>query len=279
MSWRKSHLQIGVLLFFLKLLELAQFSVAVNTTSHSLSVQLLWSKPVPVELTVSGIYEANILIYLQFQVLSRLAQHFIYCISCSRKTQLNTLFLSIYGSRALVHLGCLFFSFLILYTVCRIPWTGDQPVAKQLPTHRTTQTQNKHKQTSILRVGFEPMIPVFERVKTVHALDRSATVIGTRLCHQIENRWCSLNSHTNIRMMIRFLTDLYNIIFTNSPHRKTHCSSVHFAILMWYFKWEPETDFWMKLRDQKHKQNWYELLNYVQLQCQPYRTNSGRVIV
>jgi hypothetical protein len=28
------------------------------------------------------------------------------------------------------------------------------------------------------RVGFEPMIPAFERAKAVHALDRAATVIG-----------------------------------------------------------------------------------------------------
>jgi hypothetical protein len=28
------------------------------------------------------------------------------------------------------------------------------------------------------RVGFEPTIPVFERAKTVHALDRAAIVIG-----------------------------------------------------------------------------------------------------
>jgi hypothetical protein len=28
------------------------------------------------------------------------------------------------------------------------------------------------------QVGFDPTIPVFERVKTVHALDREATVIG-----------------------------------------------------------------------------------------------------
>jgi hypothetical protein len=28
------------------------------------------------------------------------------------------------------------------------------------------------------RVGFEPMIPVFERAKKVHALDRAATVIA-----------------------------------------------------------------------------------------------------
>jgi hypothetical protein len=27
-------------------------------------------------------------------------------------------------------------------------------------------------------VGFEPMIPVFEQEKKVHALDREATVIG-----------------------------------------------------------------------------------------------------
>jgi hypothetical protein len=29
------------------------------------------------------------------------------------------------------------------------------------------------------RVGFEPMIPVFEWAKTVHALDRAANMIGT----------------------------------------------------------------------------------------------------
>jgi hypothetical protein len=29
-------------------------------------------------------------------------------------------------------------SLLIIYTVGRTPWTGDQPVARPLPTHRTT---------------------------------------------------------------------------------------------------------------------------------------------
>jgi hypothetical protein len=73
-----------------------------------------------------------------------------------------------------------FFGFLILYTASRTPWTGDQPVARPLPTHRTIQTQNKRKQTSMSRVGFEPTTPVFEPEKTVHALDRAATVIGHR---------------------------------------------------------------------------------------------------
>jgi hypothetical protein len=71
-----------------------------------------------------------------------------------------------------------FFRFLILYIDGKTPWTGDQAVARPLPTHRTTQTQNKHTQTSLPRVGFEPTIPVFEGAKTVRALDRAATVIG-----------------------------------------------------------------------------------------------------
>jgi hypothetical protein len=57
--------------------------------------------------------------------------------------------------------------------------TVDQPVARPRPTHRTTKTQNNHTQTSMPRVGFEPTIPVFERAKTIHALDRTATVIGS----------------------------------------------------------------------------------------------------
>jgi hypothetical protein len=44
--------------------------------------------------------------------------------------------------------------------------------------HRTTQTQNKSRQTSMPRVWFEPTTPVFERAKTVHASDRAAIVVG-----------------------------------------------------------------------------------------------------
>jgi hypothetical protein len=67
-----------------------------------------------------------------------------------------------------------FFSFLILYTVGRTPWTGDQPVARLLPTHSTTQTQNKLTQTSMPQVGLERTIPLVQRAKTVHVLGRAA---------------------------------------------------------------------------------------------------------
>jgi hypothetical protein len=71
-----------------------------------------------------------------------------------------------------------FFSFLVFYTVGRTLWTGDHTVARPLPAHRTAETQNKNTQTSMPHAGFEPTIPVFQRAKTVHALDRAATGIN-----------------------------------------------------------------------------------------------------
>jgi hypothetical protein len=44
--------------------------------------------------------------------------------------------------------------------------------------HRTTQRQNKRRQTFMLWVGIEPAFPAFEWAMTFHALDRAATVIG-----------------------------------------------------------------------------------------------------
>jgi hypothetical protein len=75
------------------------------------------------------------------------------------------------------------FSVFWSFTDGRAPWTGDQLVTGPLPKHRTTQTQktaHTH-QTSMPWVRFEPMITASERTKTVHALDRSATVTDVLL--------------------------------------------------------------------------------------------------
>jgi hypothetical protein len=48
---------------------------------------------------------------------------------------------------------------------------------------QSNTTQNKCTQTSMPRVRFETTIPVFERAKTVHALDRAATVISLAPTH------------------------------------------------------------------------------------------------
>jgi hypothetical protein len=98
----------------------------------------------------------------------------------------------------------------LFYTVGRTPWTRDQPVARPLPTHRTTQTQNKGTQTSMPWVGFEPMIPAFERMKTVHALDGAATVIGGAN---------SLQSHASTCLTLSAVED--HVVFVNCRGTKT----------------------------------------------------------
>jgi hypothetical protein len=72
------------------------------------------------------------------------------------------------------------FSFLILKTVSRTPGLLGQGISPSQGCylHRTAQTQNELRQTSMPWVVFEPTIPVFERAKTVYALDHVATVIG-----------------------------------------------------------------------------------------------------
>jgi hypothetical protein len=49
-------------------------------------------------------------------------------------------------------------------------------LAKSLSAHRITKMQNKHRETSMFRVGFEPTTSVFERKKTVLASDRAAAM-------------------------------------------------------------------------------------------------------
>jgi hypothetical protein len=73
---------------------------------------------------------------------------------------------------------------------------------------------NAHK-TSMTRVGFEPTMPVFERAKTVHALDRMATAIWASL-HSMTHKNCmellfmltgrSMNKHCALRHKLRFFS-------------------------------------------------------------------------
>jgi hypothetical protein len=92
---------------------------------------------------------------------------------------------SVHGSTVLLlDLGRLF-SFLILYTVGRTPWTGDQPVARPPPTHTTTQTQNIHTQTYIRT--HDSSVPAGE--------DHAATVIAYLLAHSLL-LWISFARYT-----------------------------------------------------------------------------------
>jgi hypothetical protein len=99
-----------------------------------------------------------------------------------------------------------FFSFLILYTVGRTPWTTDQAVTRPLSAQRTAQTQNKCTQTPMLQVRIELTVPVFGRAKTVHALDRAATVVEQPiLCYVISTCRSASLSKLKINQSIRLL--------------------------------------------------------------------------
>jgi hypothetical protein len=105
------------------------------------------------------------------------------------------------------------FQFLNLYTVGRTPWMGDQPVARPLPLPRTPQTQNKRRETSMPWVEFEPPIPAFQRAKTVHALDLSASANGQPLHPRCKTR------------MQMWLFCLFIVIVTDSKRLQVHCRS------------------------------------------------------
>jgi hypothetical protein len=68
------------------------------------------------------------------------------------------------------------FQFLDLFT--QLVRLLGRRISQSQGTHRTAQMQNKRTRTSMPQDGFEPTITMFEQAKTVHALDRAATVIG-----------------------------------------------------------------------------------------------------
>jgi hypothetical protein len=57
------------------------------------------------------------------------------------------------------------------YTDGRTPWTSDQPVARSLPTHRTTQNK------SMPFSGIRTHDPSVQWANTIRSIDRAATVI------------------------------------------------------------------------------------------------------
>jgi hypothetical protein len=144
-------------------------------------------------------------------------------------------FLSIYLSiylwlySPLLDLGRLLNS-LIFYTVGSTSWTGDRPFAKPPPTHRTTQTQNKNTQSSMLRVGFAPTIPVFERAKAVYALGHAATVIGLLQFHkyEISRGAVSLRKYSAAIELEKIPTH-YHFVHHKIPHEHTWERTRHAA--------------------------------------------------
>jgi hypothetical protein len=77
-------------------------------------------------------------------------------------------------------------------------------------------------------VGFELTIPVFEQAKTVHALDRAATVIGTKFLHWKNNRYFK---NSQLRLTIPDNKNL-NVMWGGEKVKLSLCLSKHHAMKM-----------------------------------------------
>jgi hypothetical protein len=68
------------------------------------------------------------------------------------------------------------------------------------------------------QVGLEPTTTVFERVKTVHALDRAATVIGPTYLYKaikVRSRWARRVAHKKLR-------NTYKTLYLVNLKRRDH---------------------------------------------------------
>jgi hypothetical protein len=78
-----------------------------------------------------------------------------------------------------------FSSFLTLYRVGRTPWTWISP-SQCLCLHTEQHKQNKRTQTSMPRVGFEPMTSTFGRPNTFRTLDLAGTLVGIKYRYRLK---------------------------------------------------------------------------------------------
>jgi hypothetical protein len=100
----------------------------------------------------------------------------------------------------------------------RPPWTGDQPVARPLPTHRTTQTEQTH--TDIhASSGILTHDPSFRASEDSSCLRRAATLIATRWLQVVlirASRWISLTvvslSSAVVTLMKSFLQPVLSVL-------------------------------------------------------------------
>jgi hypothetical protein len=71
-------------------------------------------------------------------------------------------------------------------------------------------------------MGFEPTIPVFERAKTVHALDRAAAVIGCSINYMIKFSYIVLSVIPSV-MLATVYRDTDKVTFRGNIGFHLHC--------------------------------------------------------
>jgi hypothetical protein len=72
------------------------------------------------------------------------------------------------------------------------------------------------------RVEFEPTIPVFEWTKTVHALDRAATVIGICWNYEIKFQGASVHNKLTFAHSVKKFPTIYETQWFITMFTRTH---------------------------------------------------------
>jgi hypothetical protein len=148
--------------------------------------------------------------------------------------------------------GIFFFTYGSIRRLVGLLGRGISPTPRPLPTQDNTE---QHRHTSMPRAGFELVIPMFERPKTVLALDRAAIETGKSLYHLEKNESCTIcntlcTTNSMQHMWFSFTTNyvffFYNFVMSSPDgpllpkiiiciytSGKSHNSSVGIALGNW----------------------------------------------
>jgi len=140
----------------------------------------------------------------------------------------------------------------------RTPWTGIRPT-QWLYLYRTTQTQKETHHASMPRVGFENTSPVFDRPKTIRALNREAIILNLiiLLIATLHSQWrhAALNTTYVIKYFYLQNTAIYSSPFLvlrnqrnrpdvalGSEKRQGTINTARYLTLLWpkfeIYEWE-----------------------------------------
>jgi hypothetical protein len=111
-----------------------------------------------------------------------------------------------------VDFGSFFLSFLIYTQSAELLWRLISP-----SQGRYLHTEQHKDRYPCFWVGFEHMIPVFERAKTVHELDRSATVIGARQLYSSHYIFLA-ETRGSLWILCLKLSNVIGMLDTYKPH-------------------------------------------------------------
>jgi hypothetical protein len=103
----------------------------------------------------------------------------------------------------------------------------DEGSARRKAATYTQNTNRINAQTSMLRVGFEPTNPVFERANTVHALDCAATGVSVHM-HNISEFCLYLTATHEVSLETCFIYTLkwcddYSMMNSKELERRRSC--------------------------------------------------------